>query len=490
MSLAQRRSPRLTLVLATAFSAVATLAIAALLTNITERRVEARSTVVAVTHIDDDTVDPAEWGKNFPLHYELYKSTVDMERTRYGGSEAIPRQPTPDDPREQVSASRLEEDPRLREFWAGYAFAEDFREERGHAYMLVDQQFTKRQVVAEQPGTCIHCHASTYKAYRDLGDGDLEAGFAKLNQMPYAEAVKHVEHPVACIDCHEPSSMKLRVTRPAFMEGMRVLKQSEGVADYDVNRDATAQEMRSFVCGQCHVEYYFKGEEKRLTYPWHKGLRADQILSYYEEVGFADWTHEKSGAPVLKAQHPEFEMWSQGIHAQAGVSCVDCHMPYERQGARKVSNHQVRSPLLNVSASCQTCHRTSEEELLARVHRIQDRTYQVRNLAIDAVLSLTDGIAAAAKEGAPEDRVTAARGYQRKAQFLTDFVEAENSMGFHADQEAMRVLALALDHARKGEKALRGELPSPAGEEAGVEEGAARPGAPATPPPQTVTPAP
>ena len=64
-------------------------------------------------------------------------------------------------------------------------------------------------------------------------------------------------------------------------------------------------------------------------------------------------------------------MWSQGIHARSGVSCADCHMPYMREGAIKVSNHQVRSPLLDVSRSCQTCHRFPEEELKARVTAIQ-----------------------------------------------------------------------------------------------------------------------
>jgi nitrite reductase (cytochrome c-552) len=63
--------------------------------------------------------------------------------------------------------------------------------------------------------------------------------------------------------------------------------------------------MRSYVCGQCHVEYYFHGAEKRLTYPWHNGLRADEILSYYEKTGFRDWVHAESGAPAIKSQHPE-----------------------------------------------------------------------------------------------------------------------------------------------------------------------------------------
>src|SRR5690606_26812153 len=212
-------------------AAVVTLGLAALLTNIFERRVEARDPFVRVVEITDTTVDPAVWGMNWPLHYDLYSRTTDQVRTRYGGSEAMPRQPDVFDPRMVTAQSRLEEDPRLRRFWAGYAFAEDFREERGHAYMLSDQVFTRRQDVAQQPGTCLHCHASVYTVYTAAGDGDLMAGFERLNQMPYQDAVTLAEHPVACIDCHNPASMQLRITRPGFIEGMRALKAAEGVED-------------------------------------------------------------------------------------------------------------------------------------------------------------------------------------------------------------------------------------------------------------------
>ncbi len=429
----------------------------ALLANIMTRKAEAYNPFYRVVELTDTTTNPATWGKNFPLQYDDYLKTVDMTRTRYGGSEAFPRDPTEFDPRTEVSGSRLDEDPRLRAFWAGYAFAHDFREERGHAYMLNDQIFTERQIVANQPGTCLHCHASTYVPYMKAGNGDLIAGFERVNQMPYSDARHLVQHPVSCIDCHDPQTMQLRVTRPGFMEGIQMLRTSEGIEAYDVNRDATRQEMRTFVCAQCHVEYYFKGPEKRLTYPWAKGLKADSILAYYEENGFKDWTHAISGAPVLKAQHPEFELYSQGIHARSGVTCSDCHMPYKRVGAMKVSDHWVRSPLLNVNAACQGCHRASEEELVDRVHTIQDRTYQLRNLAIDAVLDLTRGIADLARTDSANANLALARRYQRRAQFLADFIEAENSMGFHADQEAARVLAISINNARLGQAALRGE---------------------------------
>ena len=107
--------------------------------------------------------------------------------------------------------------------WAGYAFSKDFREERGHGYMLDDQTFTERQQVAKQPGTCMQCHASIWVPYRKLGGGDLTRGFELMNQMPYVEARKLVTHPVACIDCHDPATMQLRVTRPGFIVGLRAL---------------------------------------------------------------------------------------------------------------------------------------------------------------------------------------------------------------------------------------------------------------------------
>ena len=383
-------TPRLVLYTAIG-AALAAAGITAILVSIFERQQEARNPFYRVVDLDDQTEDPAVWGQNFPQQYDAYLRTVDQERTRYGGSEAMPRTPTDADPRSIVAQSRLEDDPRLKTMWAGFAFSVDFREERGHAYMLDDQSFTERQQVVQQPGACMHCHASVYVPYTRLGDGDLTLGFERMNQMPYQEARKLVTHPVTCIDCHAPDTMELRITRPGFMEGIRALKAFEGIPDYDVNQMATRQEMRSFVCGQCHVEYYFSGPEKRLVYPWAKGLKADEILGYYQESGFRDWVHAETGAPVLKAQHPEFELWSQGIHAKSGVTCVDCHMPYERVGAMKISDHHVRSPLLNINRACQTCHKWSEEDLEQRVHTIQDRTYQVRNLAIDALMALIAG---------------------------------------------------------------------------------------------------
>ncbi len=440
----------------------AVFAIMLLIGSILERKAEAKDHVFRVVNLTEDTVDPAEWGKNFPRQYDSYKRTVDIERTKHGGSEAF---------------QKLDDDPLLRELFAGYAFGVDFREERGHAYMLQDQNETERVKQFKQPGACLHCHASVIPFYKSEGkkagvpddqkEAQIQKGFDLVCAMSYKDAAKNVKHPVSCVDCHNVDSMQLEVNRPGFINGIRNLAKSSAPTphlpsierwrkegkkgEYDVNKMASRQEMRSFVCGQCHVEYYFKGPEKNLTYPWHNGLKMEQIEKYYDDVAWKDFEHKKSGAKVLKAQHPEFETWSQGIHARSGVSCADCHMPYKREGAIKISDHHVRSPMLNVAASCETCHRYPEKEIKARVEIIQDRTKELLLKAEGVTVSLIKDIEAAKGKGASDASLESARDFHRKAQWRVDFVAAENSMGFHAPGESLRILAEAIDYARQGQ---------------------------------------
>jgi nitrite reductase (cytochrome c-552) len=475
---------RVLLALTILVAAAVAAGLTALLVNIHTRQTEARDPYLKLVRVGEETTDPAPWGTNFPRQYDGYQRTVDATHTRYGGSEGAP------------AASRLQQDPWLKRMFAGYAFALDFRERRGHAYMLYDQEQTLRVKERPQPGACLHCHASVIPTYRRLGNGDVHAGFVALGKLPYAEAnaevVKtgslnpvpegdtqgfaHVDgaHPVACVDCHEPETMHLRVTRPGFRAGIAALAAGEAPvphlpsverwragdrkAPYDPDVDASRQEMRSFVCGQCHVEYYC-GPKTTLFYPWGNGLTVEAIESFYDGFRFPDgtpfydWEHAETGAHVLKAQHPEFELWSQGVHARSGVACADCHMPYQREGALKVSDHWVRSPLLNVARACQTCHAVAEAELLARVGVIQDRTHALMDRAAAATVDMLDAIAAARTAGASRERLAEALELQRKAQWRLDFVNAENSMGFHADQESARILAEAIDYARQAERA-------------------------------------
>ncbi len=213
--------------------------------------------------------------------------------------------------------------------------------------------------------------------------------------------------------------------------------------------------MRSYVCAQCHVEYYFNGEYIVLTFPWTEGLTADDISKYYEDADFKDWTHAETGAPMIKIQHPEFEMWSTGIHGQSGVACADCHMPYTRQGSVKVSDHWLRSPLVNLSQACQNCHNISEDELRNRVLTIQTKTAELLRRSEEALVDAIDAIVAAREAGATDEQLAEALKLHREASLRWDFVSSENSTGFHSPQEAARVLATSIDLARQAQMAAQ-----------------------------------
>lgn len=494
--------------------AVLTFAVLGVLVTIFERKQEARTPFVRVVEVNEVTTDPAPWGVNWPHQYDTYRRTVDTVETEYGGSEAMP-------------ASKLEQQPWLKRLYAGYAFSLDYREARGHAYMLFDQEATRRVTERPQPGACLHCHASVIPTYRRLGlekqgktvtaemlaeDFNWPAvleGFRLTSQMDYAEAheellktpdgtpekaaandephlVAHAgtagrAHPVSCVDCHDPASMRIRVTRPGFLQGIAALAASDDPVPhlpsigrwregdrkdaYDPHVHASRQEMRTFVCAQCHVEYYC-GPKETLFFPWNNGLKVEQIEKTFinhkfpDGTPFHDYKHGETGASVYKAQHPEFELWSQGIHARSGVSCADCHMPYERQGAMKVSSHWVRSPLLSINKSCQTCHNVPEKELYDRVTLIQQRTQTLLLRAATAMTDMLDAIRDAQAAGATEDELAPIFELQKKAMWRLDFVSSENSKGFHADQEAARILGESIDYSRQAQaQAIRLRAP-------------------------------
>ena len=447
---------------------VATALITALMMSIFERKSEAVNPYVRLVEVGEDDTDPKKWGVNWPKQFDSYQLTALSTRTRFGGhggSEALPQE-------------KIQRDPWLRRMFTGYAFSIDYRDRRGHAYMLHDQEATQR-LTKPQTGSCLHCHASVMPLYRELGGGDAMAGFEMTHQMSYQElnTMLHQSghaHPVSCVDCHDPQTMKLRVTRPGFIKGIRALAGSEASLpqmpsierwrdtdrreSYDPNLLATRTEMRSFVCAQCHVEYYCSSSMP-LEFPWSRGLRVEDEEAHWNETTlpdgsrFYDYRHGETGAEILKAQHPEFELWSQGIHSRSGVACADCHMPYQRDGATKVSDHWVRSPVLNINRACQTCHHLDEKEILARVDAIQERNFNLLQRAAQALMDQLDEIQAAKQVGVTDAQLGDALELQRKAQWRLDFIAAENSMGFHAPQEAARILGEAADYARQGQVA-------------------------------------
>lgn len=405
--------------------AAAIVSLAALLLNIQERKAERLEYPLQVVEVSPDELDPAVWGRNFPRQYDRFMMTQDDTiSTAYGGS---------------VPYSKLERYPAMIRIWAKMPFSVDHNEERGHYYAKIDQEETQRVQVVKQPGACINCHAA------EAPQLIAELGWETFNRTPYDELKDRLHFGSSCADCHDPETLELRITRPALIQGLA----ERGI---DVSQ-ASRQEMRTYVCAQCHVEYYFLGEDKILTFPWSQGWQVEDIEAHYDAYGFKDWTHAESGAPMIKIQHPEFELWTTGLHAQSGVACADCHMPYMRDGAVKISDHWLRSPVVNINQACQTCHRQSEDELLQRIVTIQDKTAELLRHAEEAIVAAIDAIAAAQAAGASDEALAEARSLHRQASMRWDFISSENSTGFHSPQEAARVLAHALDLARQAELA-------------------------------------
>ena len=414
--------------------------IGALLVTIAVRQQEGRQTYLQIVEIKDDEPDPAVWGRNFPNEYEAYIKTMKTSELvkysdygRYGGSEAF---------------SRLDRAPDLKTIFAGNAFSVEYKEDRGHLWAVKDVTETAR-LGDTKPGTCMTCKSSDVpRLMKSLGAAQFYA-----TPMKDLIAQNNIKHPISCADCHEARTMALRVTRPAFVEAM----QRRGV---DVAK-ASRQEMRTYVCAQCHVEYYWPGKGNfTLIFPWDQGLKIENIEAYYDGVKFADFEHKITKAPMVKMQHPEYELWSTGNHARSGVTCADCHMPYKRVGAVKVTDHWIRTPLANIQNTCMTCHRQSEAEMRGRILEAQARTYQLMTQAEKAIIDAIRAIEKAMAEGVKDEDLAEARALHRKAQMRWDFISAENSMGFHSPQESVRVLGDAIDHARRAEiSALKAPRP-------------------------------
>lgn len=402
--------------------AVLTAGVTLLLVNIFERKQEAVQYPSVLQPVGDHETDPKVWGDNFPYEYDTYLKTEIIDTaTYYGGS---------------TNYQKLDKYQVLRTFFSGYPFSEDYREERGHQWAITDVKQTLR-VNDKTPNTCITC-----KSPQTIVDIE-KMGAENFYKAMFKDVGAHYDKSIGCLDCHNPKTMELQVKRPAFIEAM----QRRGI---DISK-ASHQEMRTYVCAQCHVEYYFKGDGKYLTFPWDKGLSVDSIEAYYDENNYKDWVHTESGAPMIKMQHPEFETWSTGIHAKSGVSCVDCHMPYERMGSVKVTNHWIRTPYKNLNNACQTCHKWSETELASRIKTIQDRTYETMVRTENAVMDAINTIKKAKENGATDEQLAAARKLHRRAQLRWDFVAAENSMGFHSPQETIKTLSAAIDYARQSQ---------------------------------------
>ncbi|MCW5943254.1 MAG: ammonia-forming cytochrome c nitrite reductase subunit c552 [Fimbriimonadaceae bacterium] len=393
-----------------------------LATSVTERRAQSfPARLQFMEPIADFEADNAKWGQSFPREFNSWESTKNTdENSKYGGS---------------GHRDYLQADPRLVVMWAGYAFAKDYNQARGHYHAVEDVTGTKR-IDEKTPGTCWTCKSP------DVPRLMAKDGVAQFYSAKFADYKNEVKNPIGCADCHDNKTMTLRVSRPALREAFQRMGK-------DVDK-ASHQEMRSLVCAQCHVEYYFKGKkEKYLTFPWDDGLKAEDMDKYYAKSDHVDWTHAISGAKMIKMQHPDYEVYMQGIHAFRGVSCADCHMPYKAEGGIKFTDHQVRSPLYNMQNSCQVCHKWSESEVKGRVESIQDKNHEMLGAAQEAITRAHLEIGDAMKLGATDAELDGPRKAVSRAQMYWDYVAANNGMGFHAPQECARVLGKAVDLAQQ-----------------------------------------
>ncbi len=367
--------------------------------------------------------DSSIWGLNFPNQYTTMLQTKDNEeRTVYGGS---------------FPYSKLEADPRLLTLFAGYAFSKEYNEDRGHENALIDVESSKR-VNDKTAGTCLSCKSSDNPRLWD------EMGMAAYDATLFKDLQKKTSHTIGCANCHEAGTMRLIVTNPALETALK----AQGI-DWTTY---TRQQMRSLVCANCHVEYYMTGDDKLLTFPWKNGIRVEEIAQYYSEIAFSDWTHPESGAALLKMQHPDYELYTAGsTHFNAGVACADCHMTYTRDSSAKFSTHDIASPLLKLPQTCGVCH-TDVDYVAERAQIIQDSVYETMIKSEDAIISAIDAIKNAAENPAADaEMLTQARELHRQAQMRWDFISAENSMGFHNPEEALRILADSIDLARQAE---------------------------------------
>lgn len=459
----------------------------------------------AKTPLSDSDPTIKSWGTDYPEHVEMYMQMKDTSKpTEFGGN-------TP--------YNKLTRFPQLQKLWAGYAFAHDFNEERGHYYTQIDQYETKRNdkeflnaagltKFNGQPGACMNCHSGW------VPELVREMGWENFNRTPYwdtvaklkedhGEGIHGSELGSTCADCHSPDDMSLRVTRPAYINAMTIRGYE---TDEKAGIKGTPQEMKNHVCQQCHVEYYFQGKDKVLTFPWanwekDKPFNIDDMEKYYDDIRAAgifekDWKHATTKAPMLKMQHPESEMTSSGRHSRDGIACVDCHMPQVEKNGEMFTDHNIDSPLNDLIA-CKSCHsdlsETEIRKMVADTQRHTARGLLAAEYAIMALIDDIEGVRAelakkkefadisdpAKQEAAISKAIESALEMHRRSSMRWDFVGAENSTGIHSPKEAWRILRDAENLAREGQDLLadsaikygikysktdKGKMPEPAPE--------------------------
>ncbi|MBK8805604.1 MAG: ammonia-forming cytochrome c nitrite reductase [Bacteroidales bacterium] len=404
---------------------------------IIERRSEAVFAYAPQNNFEGIESDNSKWGKNFPREYESYLETLDTSfRSKHNGSQTI---------------DELQDNPRLVVLWAGYAFSKDYKQGRGHYYAIDDIYNTLRtgapndSVKSPMPSTCWTCKSPDVPRMMQKLSKDSANGIAEFYTGNWERWGKEVVNPIGCADCHDAKTMQLTITRPALIEAFE--RQGKDITK------ATHQEMRSLVCAQCHVEYYFDKHKHKdanyLTFPWDKGMTVEAAEAYYDSISFSDWTHSLSKTPMIKAQHPDYETFLLGTHAKRGVSCADCHMPYKSQGGVKFTDHHIQSPLNNVANSCQVCHREDAKMLMTDVYERQDKIKENVTILEDLLVKAHVEAKYAWDKGATEEQMKEILQDIRHAQWRWDYSVAAHGASFHASVEISRIVASGINLAHE-----------------------------------------
>lgn len=403
------------------------LLLSVLANSIISRKAESQFAYQPQVDINENEPRNEVWGENFPRQYQSFMLTRDTSFSSYLNGSKL--------------RDALEENPEFVVLWAGYGFAKDYNQPRGHAYAIEDLHNTLRTGGPTGPGTgpmpstCWSCKSPDVPRLMN------EIGIKEFYSGKWADKGSEVVNAVGCADCHNPKTMSLQISRPALIEAFQSMGKNID--------QATHQEMRSLVCAQCHVEYYFNknlpGKEgvPYLTFPWKDGMSVEDMEAYYDKMEFADWTHAVSKAPMLKAQHPGYELYMTGVHAKRGVSCADCHMPYKSEGGQKFTDHHIRSPLSNVANSCQVCHRQEKEDLIGDVY---ERQTKIKKTQTDLEKLIVRAHVEARKAwdlGATEEQMKPILTDIRHAQWRWDYSVASHGGSFHAPVEVGRIVSTA-----------------------------------------------
>lgn len=412
-------------------SLVAIFAMGLLSVSIAEKKDE-RAAINSSPVIKADGVEARNevWRQQYPRQYDSWKKTSQNDEI----------------------TDMIQLKPQLAILWAGYGFAKDYNAPRGHFYALQSNQNTLRtgapvdKMTGPMPAACWTCKSPDVpRIMEEVGEKEYFTG-------KWAKWGEEIVNSIGCGDCHDSATANLTISRP-------YLKRALEYNGVDL-KSITHQDMRSLVCAQCHSEYYFKqtewtdekGTKKTagvVTFPWEGEMTAEDMEKYYNDRNFQDWTHKISKTPMLKAQHPGYEIYKTGIHARRGVACADCHMPYKQEGSVKFSDHHIRSPLDNIANTCLTCHRESEQELRDVVHRKLERKEQLMAIAMDNLAKAHLEAGKAWESGATQSEMKPIQDDIRSGQWTWDYSIASHGSFYHAPEETLRLLSIANEKAQQ-----------------------------------------